>query len=144
MRPLDLVQSVYGEEDEPIELASFLAERGFARFEAVTAPEAAVEFPAPDGGLVGEMGGPFQGVDGLRAGWEEWLKIWESFELRGIEWIEAGDERVLLLADSTGRMANGVAIETPVAAVFDVEADRIVRIRHYLDQAQARRDAGVA
>jgi ketosteroid isomerase-like protein len=143
LRPLELVRSIYSGEDEPIDIGSFLAQRGFARFKAVTAPTAAIEFPTPDGGLVGEMAGPFHGAEGLLASWDEWLEPWESFSIRGIEWVEADDDRVLLLADSTGRMANGVEIKTPVAALFDVQDGRIVRMRHYLDQAQARRVAGV-
>ena len=32
-------------------------------------PEAEIVFATPDGGLMGAMGGPFRGAEGLYAGW---------------------------------------------------------------------------
>ena len=56
---------------------------------------------------------------------------------------EVADMRVLLLGDSTGRMTSGLEVDTPAAALYTVSDGRIVEIRHFLDQEQARRAAGL-
>ena len=107
-------------------------------------PSAPIEFPTPDGGQLGAMGGPFFGASGLVTAWNEWLSPWESYEIRGVEFEEA-DGRVLLLGHCVGRMAgSGLEVDTPVAGVYEIEQGRIVRLRHFLDQDQARAEAGLA
>jgi ketosteroid isomerase-like protein len=125
-------------------MALFQRETVVARLEDALAPDALVEFATPYGGFMGEMAGPFRGVEGLQRAWAEWTAPWEKWSFRGTEWLDAGDGRVLLLGDSLGRLAgSGVEVETHAAALYTVEGDRIVRIEHFLDQEQARRAAGL-
>jgi hypothetical protein len=114
------------------------------RLEGAIASDASIEFASPYGGFVGDMAGPFQGLEGLRLGWQEWTAPWESWTFTGTEWIDPGDGRVLLLGDSTGRFRDsGTEMEAPAAAVYTIERGKIVRIQHFLDQDQARRAAGL-
>ena len=125
-------------------IALFEHEPIVARLEGALAPDALVEFETPDGGFMGGMAGPFRGLAGLQRGWAEWTHPWEAWSFRPTDWIDAGRGRVLLLGDSTGRMAGSrVEIEAHVAALYTVESDEIVRIQHFLDQDQARRAAGL-
>ena len=124
--------------------ALFQHETVIARLREALAPDALVEFATPDGGFMGEMAGPFHGVEGLQRAWAEWTEPWASWTFTGTDWIDAGDGHVLLLGDSSGRLAgSGVEMETHVAALYTIEGDRIVRIQHFLDQGQARRAAGL-
>lgn len=114
------------------------------RLEALLAPDASIEFATPDGGFVGEMAGPFAGLEGFLAGWAEWLEPWDSFVVTPLEWIDAGDGRVLLLSNCHGRLAgSGVELDTAAAGLYEVRDGRIARIQHFLDQAQGRRAAGL-
>jgi ketosteroid isomerase-like protein len=125
--------------------ALFQRETVIARLQEALAEEAPVEFATPDGGFMGEMAGPFRGVEGLQRAWLEWTDVWEQWSFRGTEWIDVGEGRVLLLGDSIGRLAgSGLEVETHAAALYTVEDDEIVRVEHFLDQNQARRAAGLA
>jgi ketosteroid isomerase-like protein len=124
--------------------ALFQNETVISRLRDALAPDAVIEFATPYGGFMGEMAGPFRGLEGLQRAWAEWTDPWEAWSFRGTEWIDAGGGRVLLLGDSIGRLAgSGVEMETHAAALYTVENDRIVRIEHFLDQDQARRAAGL-
>jgi ketosteroid isomerase-like protein len=125
-------------------LESFEQEDAIERLSTVVASDAPIVFATPDGGMVGDMAGPFHGVEGLRSGWTEWTAPWESFVFRPTEIIDAPEGRVLLLGDSMGRLAgSGLEVETPVAALYTVRDGLIVRIEHFLDQDQARSAAGL-
>ena len=68
-----------------------------------------------------------------------------SLVVRPTDFIDVGDGRVLLLADSAGRMAgSGLKVDTHVAALYTIRDGTITEIRHYLDQDQAMREAGLA
>ena len=99
-------------------------------------------FETPDGGQMGAMGGPFQGPDGLYAGWGEWTSMWTAMTTTVDEMIEL-DDAVLLLAHLRATLGDGLPVETPVAALYTFDGERIVKIEHFLDQAQARRAAGL-
>jgi ketosteroid isomerase-like protein len=116
-----------------------------ARLAEIVAPEAPIEFTTPEGGLMGEMAGPWHGFDGLRAAWLEWTAPWASWTFRSTDLIDAGEGRVLLLGDSVGRLeGSGTDVVTHAAAIHYVSDGRIVRVRHFLDQDQARQAAGLA
>ena len=107
-------------------------------------PGAPIEFPTPDGGQLGLMGGPFFGAAGMFQAWEEWLSPWETYLIRGVQFEEV-DGQVLLLGHCVGKMSgSGLEVDTPVAAIYEIEDGKVVRLRHYLDQDQARAAAGLS
>ena len=106
-------------------------------------PTAPIEFETPYGGLLGGMGGPFCGAAGFHEGWAEWLGPWESYALRSVEVAEV-ENHVLLLVRVVGTMSeSGLEIDAPAAAIYTIENGTVVRIRHFLDQDQARAAVGL-
>ena len=144
----ELVRWALGDAEvgSPIDMQTLFTEPLLVeRLGAVLAPDASIEFVTPDGGFMGGMAGPFQGLEGLQNAWAEWTAAWESWIFRANEWIDTDSGQALLLGDSYGRLAgSGVELETHAAGLYDVRAGMITRIQHFLDQDQARRAAGLA
>ena len=106
-------------------------------------PEAEVRFHAPDGGVLGDRQVPEHGVEGLREGWRDWMQAWEQFWIRFGEMIDLGEGRVLSFGELSGRLPGGAELTQPGAALIAVRDGKIVSLDFYVDQDQARRDAGV-
>jgi ketosteroid isomerase-like protein len=107
-------------------------------------PDAAIKFVPPSEGVT-VMEQEYRGIEGLRTGWRNWLDPWESYRISTEDVIDVGDGRVLVLVTSKARMrGTGTEVPQSAASLFFVEDGRITRINFYLDQQQARRDAGLA
>lgn len=84
----------------------------------------------------------YHGHDGMRRFWQEWQSLWElDIEITGVR--QAGGRLVGLGVIRT-RGASGIAVESPVAYVFEFELGLIHRLRAYLDHAEALAAAGMA
>jgi ketosteroid isomerase-like protein len=57
--------------------------------------------------------------------------------------IDAGDGKVVLLAEMRGTVRGGVEVSQPGAAVIRIREGLIVGMDFYLDRRQARRGAGL-
>jgi ketosteroid isomerase-like protein len=114
-----------------------------ATLQEVIAPRAEVRFVDPQGGALGDRRFPDGGVEGLREGWRDWLQPWEHFWIRFGELLDAGEGRVLSFGELRGRMRVGVEVTQPGAAIIEVRDERVVAMAFYVDQDQARRDAGL-
>ena len=112
--------------------------------EEVIAPGARVRFVDPEGGALGDRVVPEGGVEGLREGWRDWLEPWEHFWIGFDELLDARGGKVLSLGELRGRMRIGVEVTQPGAAIIEVGEGKIVAMAFYVDQDQARRDAGLA
>jgi len=107
-------------------------------------PEAKIKFVIPGDG-VEVMEQEYVGIEGLRAGWRAWLVPWDSYLIVIDEIIDAGEGGVLLLVTSAARMRDtGAEVPQSAATRFVVKDDRIAEVNFYLDQQQARREAGLA
>lgn len=108
------------------------------------APDVRVRFVTPDAGGPIVMEPEYEGIEGLRTGWRAWLAPWDRYAIAIEEVIDAGDGRVVLLVTSTARM-RGTSTEVPqlAATTFVVKGGLIAEIDFYLDQQQAKRDAGL-
>lgn len=145
---VELVIGVFAEalqETGRIEMGAMIADDGvWTRNLERFSPEAQFSFIPPDGGGVGPMGESFRGIEGLRAGWREWMEPWDEFHIVLGEAVDTGAGQVLVLADATGRMrGSGAEVPQEVAALCRVERDKIVAMGFYLDQQQARHEAGL-
>jgi SnoaL-like protein len=107
-------------------------------------PEAEVCFIDPEGGALGNRHVPERGVEGLREGWRDFLEPWEKFWIRFGEVLDAGEGRVLSLGELCGRLEGGAEITQLGAAFIRIRDGLIVGVHFYVDQDQARRDAGLA
>jgi ketosteroid isomerase-like protein len=106
-------------------------------------PEAEIRFLGPGESPVGGLIGPFRGVEGLRGGLREWLKPWEEYRVEADQILDAGSGRVLTLVQQHGQMKGGAEVSQSSATITQVREGTIVGMDFYLDQDQARRDAGL-
>jgi ketosteroid isomerase-like protein len=103
-------------------------------------PDAPVTFNAADGVALTD---DYRGVDGLIAGWREWLSTFASYHFELEDLFQEGD-RVIVLVRQKGRTIHG-GVEvpsSPSAAVLTVRDGRLAGADFYLDRAQAARDEG--
>ena len=85
--------------------------------------------------------GTWQGRDGMRAAWSDWLDTFSSvrFELEDFEQI--GDN-ILTVGRQTGITRHGgVELEQPSAAVWKFRDGLLVKVEFHLDRDRARASA---
>jgi ketosteroid isomerase-like protein len=84
------------------------------------------------------------GVDAMGHAWREWLGAWDEFKTEAREFIELGDD-VLVLAEFRGRgKASGMPIEAMAGAcLFSLRDGKVVRLGTYTDPAEALEAAGL-
>jgi hypothetical protein len=111
---------------------------------AIVDPGAEIRFLGPGQGPERGLIGPFQGADGLRAGLREWLDPWEKYRVEVDQVLDAGSGRVLTLVRQRGLMGGGAEVSQSSATITHVRDGAVVGVDFYLDQEQARRDAGLA
>jgi ketosteroid isomerase-like protein len=128
-----------------LDMAAAIEDDGlWKRNENLIAPDAKVRFVSPDVAGVQVMDQDFEGIEGLRTGWRTWLEPWDRYRIKIDEMLDAGGGLILVLVTSTARMRDSeMEVPQSAASMFRVKEGRIVEISFYLDQAQARRDAGL-
>jgi uncharacterized protein len=106
---------------------------GRADFDAVLEicdPEIVVRDPA-------RTGATFDGPDGLRRFFEEWLESWEEYRSEPVEFIESGDE-IFVRTVQTGRgKLSGIEINQDLFQVFRMRDGKLVEYRLYTDHDDA-------
>ena len=101
-----------------------------------------VEFHGTVGGL--EEGRIAHGLPKIIEMFEaEDLEAWEERRLEPEEFIDAGDDVVVLMHEYRRGRGSGVELETDTAVVFAVRDGRVVRIQGYMDRTEALEAAGV-
>jgi ketosteroid isomerase-like protein len=94
-------------------------------------------------------GGPepasWSGVAAMNARWGEWLRDWDGFRAKAVEYVVVDDARVLAIVHNTGRgKTSGVELEQQsVGNLFEIRGGRVTRLVVYLDFALARSDLGL-
>jgi ketosteroid isomerase-like protein len=79
----------------------------------------------------------YRGPEGFIAGWREWLSPWESYRIDAEEFIDAGDEVVVLARVQARTRRGGVEMGHAPAAVWTVRDGRISKIEFYFERSQA-------
>ena len=74
---------------------------------------------------------------------EEDLEAWEERRLVAEEFIDAGDDVVVLLHEYRRGRGSGVELEIDTAVVVAVSGGRVVRIQGYVDRHAALEAAGL-
>ena len=101
-----------------------------------------VEFHGTVGGL--EEGRIAHGQSQIDQIFEaEDLEAWEERRLEAEEFIDAGDNVVVLLHEYRRGRGSGVELETKTAVVAAVSGGRVVRIQGYMDRDAALEAVGV-
>jgi ketosteroid isomerase-like protein len=75
---------------------------------------------------------------------DEDLEAWEERRLEAEEFIDAGDDVVVLLHEYRRGRGSGIELETDTAVVFAVSGGRVVRIQGYMDRHAALEAAGLS
>jgi ketosteroid isomerase-like protein len=143
---IELVISVFTEAGNPVvEMGALMRnDEHWEQNRALFSDDLAVKFVNPSEGGVQIMEDEFSGIEGLREGWSVWMKPWEEFRVVVEDVIDSSTGRVLVLASAIGRMrGTGAELPQEVASLSRIEDGRIVEVGFYLDQDQARRDAGL-
>jgi ketosteroid isomerase-like protein len=100
------------------------------------------EFTGPTLGVGLRMGG--KGLPELAELWREWMEPWEVYWTEVEDFVDAGDDRVLVLLRDHGRLRGTDAdVEMIGAAVWTVRDQKIARIDFYPDRDQALEAVGL-
>ena len=86
----------------------------------------------------------YEGIDGLREGWSDFLGAFETIAIEPGEMFEIEDgvlEYVQMTGKPVGVDAN---VDQPGAAVWRMRGDQIACVEFHIDRARARASAGVA
>jgi hypothetical protein len=87
----------------------------------------------------------YVGIEGLRRGWEDFLRSFESVRIQFEDIVEVDDavlvDTVTLIGVPRG---TEVEVEQPAAAIFEFDQGRLVRVEYHLDRDEAFRRAGAA
>ena len=78
----------------------------------------------------------FEGPDGLREAWAEWLSAFAQVRI-DIEEVQELGENVLTLVNQVGTTRHGVEVSQPSAAVWKFRDGRLVRIEFHLHRERA-------
>jgi ketosteroid isomerase-like protein len=100
-----------------------------------------VELHGTSGGLLD--GNIARGIEAVRQTFEMWDEDWEETKLRPQEFIDVGDQVVLLQHELRRGRGSGVEVESETAVLFDVRDGRVTRMQGFMDQAQALKAAGL-
>ena len=100
-----------------------------------------VEIVAPS--FVAGEGVRFVGLEGLRAGWLDWLEPWESYRVEVEDVIDAGDDAVVLVRDFGRRAGMTVEVSVMGGAVWTVRDGRVGRVAFYLNRSEALKAVGL-
>jgi ketosteroid isomerase-like protein len=86
----------------------------------------------------------YEGHEGVRRFWREWLSSWEWVEFEQERYIDAGDRVVVFQRTHARGRTSGVETELgDYAQVWTLRDGRVTGVRFYLDRDEALADAGV-
>ena len=77
-----------------------------------------------------------RGHDGVRAFWETWTSSWNNIRIEPEEFIQAGDELLVLVRWRASSQA-GIDLDQPVAFRFLIRDQRVTRFISYWERAGA-------
>ena len=109
---------------------------------ALAALDPEVEWHATVGGI--DEGRVYRGPEEVARAFADYFETWERIELRAEDYLDAGDEDVVVLWHEVAKgRESGAVVETDTATVNTIRNGKIVRVRSYMDRAEALRVAGL-
>jgi ketosteroid isomerase-like protein len=137
---LEIVKAVHPPSGS--DLTRFFAEDSSALAEAAPLFHPEFEFSTPQLGVGFRLGG--KGLAELAKLWREWLEPWEVYWAQVEDFIDAGDDRVLVLLRDHGRLRGSAAdVEQVGASVWTLRDRKVARIDFYPNREQALEAAGL-
>jgi ketosteroid isomerase-like protein len=107
------------------------------------------DFVSPDVELHGTSGGLSEGnvargIEAVRQTFDVWdAEAWEETKLNPQEFIDAGDQVVVLQHELRRGRGSGVEVESDTAVLFGLSDGRVVRMQGFMDQTEALEAAGL-
>jgi ketosteroid isomerase-like protein len=87
----------------------------------------------------------YDGVQGLRSAWLDWLEPWDSYHAGVEDVIDAGDGRVVVLTRDRARpKGSSGEVDFLGAPVWTVRDGKVARIEFYFNRAEGLAAAGLA
>jgi ketosteroid isomerase-like protein len=85
------------------------------------------------------------GIEAMGQAWAEWLRAWDEFRVEARDFIDLGDD-VLVLVEFGGRgRASGVPTEAMSGGcLFSFRDGRAIRLTTFTDRAEALEAAGLS
>jgi ketosteroid isomerase-like protein len=122
------------------------ATEAMLRGDAATALDALdpdVEWHATVGGI--NEGRTYHGSAEVAKAFIDYFEVWERIELRADDYIDAGDDEVIVFLHEVamGR-ESGAVVETDTGTVNTVRDGKIARVRGYMKRSQALEAAGLS
>ena len=84
-----------------------------------------------------------RGLEGLLAGWRDWLTPWKSYWMDSEEFFDAGDDVVVFVRVEARTAHDDVLVRHTPAAVWSIRGGKVVAIRFHLERDEALRAAGL-
>jgi ketosteroid isomerase-like protein len=138
---VELIRATFPQEIDIAEIfASDDPVRGFIGNVGAVAEDLEVEF---GGSASGALGQRYQGLEGLVAGWRDWLTPWESYLLEVEDVLDAGDQVVTLVRVRAKTSRHGVEVEHRPAAVWTLRDGKLTAVRFFLERTEALAFAGL-
>jgi ketosteroid isomerase-like protein len=88
--------------------------------------------------------GIYEGVDGVRRFWRDWLEPWEDYEIEYSEFSDQGDSVLCVFRQAATGKGSGIRSEIEFFALWYLEESKVVRFRLFDSREQAREAAGLS
>jgi ketosteroid isomerase-like protein len=109
---------------------------------ALEALDPEIVWHATVGGI--DEGRVYHGREEVANGFLDYFATWERIELRADEFLDAGDNRVVVLWHEIAKgRASGITVETETGSINTLRDGKIAVVRPYMDRADALRAAGL-
>jgi uncharacterized protein len=86
----------------------------------------------------------YRGREAVRRDWEQTAEVLEDFSIDVEESFDAGDEVVVFLRYRGRGRESGAEVEAPMAHIWTIRDGKAIRLRQYLDRAEALEAAGLS
>jgi ketosteroid isomerase-like protein len=86
----------------------------------------------------------FRGHEGVKQSFERWLEQWDKFGYEAEEFIDCGDDVLVIGRERARGIASGANVDVRQYAVWTIRAGKIARYREFYDEQDARRAVGLA
>src|SRR5919204_3147491 len=83
------------------------------------------------------------GREAVRRDWEQTIELFDDFLIEVEQYLDAGDELVVYLRYRARARGSGAEVDAPMAHVWTFREGKAIRLRQYLDRAQALEAAGL-
>ncbi len=92
-----------------------------------------------------DLAGPYHGHDGVRRYIEQLFEVFEEYRMVPEEFIDAGDDQVLVFSREGGRgIGSGAEVEThPTAHLWTIRDGKAIRMESYWERSDALEAAGL-